>query len=84
MRVLLLHNRYRRQGGEERAVHDIATLLDQRGIAIRAGHHCAQPLCDYLDVPALARASFFVYSTAEDVDALVEGLGYVREVFGGE
>jgi cysteine desulfurase/selenocysteine lyase len=62
--------------------HDIATVLDGQGIAIRAGHHCAQPLCDHLDVPALARASFFVYSTPADVDALVDGLGQVRAVFG--
>jgi cysteine desulfurase/selenocysteine lyase len=62
--------------------HDIATLLDQRGIAIRAGHHCAQPLMDRYDVPALARASFYVYSTPADVDALVAGLAFVREVFG--
>jgi cysteine desulfurase/selenocysteine lyase len=62
--------------------HDIASLLDQRGIAIRAGHHCCQPLMDRYDVPALARASFYVYSTTEDVDRLVDGLGYVREVFG--
>ena len=62
--------------------HDIATLLDQRGIAIRAGHHCAQPLMDRYDVAALARASFYVYSTPADVDALVAGLGFVREVFG--
>ena len=62
--------------------HDIATLLDQRGIAIRAGHHCAQPLMDRYDVAALARASFYVYSTPADVDALVAGLAFVREVFG--
>jgi cysteine desulfurase / selenocysteine lyase len=62
--------------------HDIASLLDQRGIAIRAGHHCAQPLMDRYDVAALARASFYVYSTPADVDALVAGLAFVREVFG--
>jgi cysteine desulfurase / selenocysteine lyase len=64
--------------------HDIASLLDQRGIAIRAGHHCCQPIMDYYDVPALARASFYIYNTEEDVDRLVEGLHFVREVFGSE
>ncbi len=62
--------------------HDIATLLDQKGIAIRAGHHCCQPLMDRYDVPALGRASFYIYSNEEDVERLVEGLGFVREVFG--
>lgn len=64
--------------------HDIASLLDQRGIAIRAGHHCCQPIMDYYDVPALARASFYIYNTEADVDRLVEGLHFVREVFGSE
>src|SRR5262249_20867515 len=63
--------------------HDIATLLDQKGIAIRAGHHCCQPLMDRYDVPALGRASFYIYSNEDDVERLVEGLGFVREVFGG-
>src|SRR5579859_4075285 len=62
--------------------HDIASLLDQRGIAIRAGHHCCQPLMERYDLPALARASFYVYSTEADVDRLVDGLAFVREVFG--
>ena len=62
--------------------HDIATLLDQRGIAIRAGHHCAQPLVERFDLPALARASFYVYSTPAEVNALIDGLAFVREVFG--
>ena len=61
--------------------HDIASLLDQQGIAIRAGHHCCQPLMDRYDVPALARASFYLYSTEADVDRLVAGLAFVREVF---
>lgn len=60
--------------------HDIGTVLDAEGIAIRAGHHCAQPLMRALGVAATARASFGVYNTRDDVDALVAGLGRVREV----
>ena len=62
--------------------HDIATILDGEGICIRAGHHCAQPLMQHLDVPALARASFYVYTRKEDVDALVEGIEKVKVIFG--
>jgi cysteine desulfurase / selenocysteine lyase len=62
--------------------HDIGTILDQQGIAIRAGHHCCQPLMDRLGVPATARASLALYNTREDVEALVKGLATVREVFG--
>lgn len=62
--------------------HDVATILDEGGVAIRAGHHCAQPLMDYLDVPATARASFGIYSDAEDVAALVKGIERVRKIFG--
>ena len=62
--------------------HDIATILDQSKVCIRAGHHCAQPLMRRLHVPATARASFYVYSVKEDVDALVDGLVRVREIFG--
>jgi cysteine desulfurase / selenocysteine lyase len=61
--------------------HDIGTILDADGIAIRAGHHCAQPLMARLGVPATARASFAAYNTAEEVDALVSGLEQVRRVF---
>jgi cysteine desulfurase / selenocysteine lyase len=61
--------------------HDIGTILDAHGIAIRAGHHCAQPLMRRLGVPATARASFAAYNTAGEVDALLEGLGEVRRVF---
>ena len=61
--------------------HDIATILDQHGIAIRAGHHCAQPLMQRFGVAATARASFYLYNTTEDVDALVHGLKAVRAVF---
>jgi cysteine desulfurase / selenocysteine lyase len=62
--------------------HDVGTLLDQQGIAVRAGHHCAQPLMRRLGVPATARASFYVYTTEEEVDALIDGLVRVKEFFG--
>ncbi len=62
--------------------HDLATILDQSGIAIRAGHHCTRPLHRLLDVPATARASFYLYNVPEDVDALVEALGVARRLFG--
>ena len=62
--------------------HDVATILDQEGVAVRAGHHCAQPLMRWLDVPATVRASFYVYNTPEDVDALVRALEAVRAIFG--
>jgi cysteine desulfurase/selenocysteine lyase len=61
--------------------HDIASILDVEGIAIRSGHHCAQPLMERLGVPATSRASFYVYNEADDVDRLVAGLKKVREVF---
>ncbi|WOE76702.1 cysteine desulfurase [Alterisphingorhabdus coralli] len=62
--------------------HDIGTILDEEQVAIRAGHHCAQPLMDHLGVPATARASFGLYSDAEDVAALVRGLKRVATIFG--
>jgi cysteine desulfurase / selenocysteine lyase len=62
--------------------HDLSQLLDGRGIAIRSGHHCAQPLMRRLGVAATARASFYVYNTREEVDALVAALGEAREFFG--
>ena len=62
--------------------HDLATILDGDGICIRAGHHCAQPLMRRLDVPATARASFYVYNDSADVDALVEGVLKAKEIFG--
>ena len=62
--------------------HDVATILDEQGIAIRAGHHCAQPLMDRLGVPATVRASFGMYNTREEADRLVEGLHEVRRIFG--
>jgi cysteine desulfurase / selenocysteine lyase len=62
--------------------HDIGTILDDAGVAVRAGHHCAQPLMDYLGVPATARASFAAHSNASDIEALVRGLDKVRRIFG--
>lgn len=62
--------------------HDMATLLDQKGIAIRAGHHCTQPLMKYLGISASCRASFSIYNYIEEIDALVDGILYAREVFG--
>jgi cysteine desulfurase/selenocysteine lyase len=62
--------------------HDLATILDGDGVCIRAGHHCAQPLMRRLDVPATARASFYVYSDERDIDALVAGIMKAREIFG--
>ena len=62
--------------------HDLGTILDESNVAIRAGHHCAQPLMDYLGVPATARASFGLYSTDADIDALLEGIARTRRIFG--
>ena len=61
--------------------HDIGTILDQEGIAIRTGHHCAQPVMERFGIAATARASFSLYNTREEVDGLVEGIQKVREVF---
>lgn len=61
--------------------HDLATVLDSFGIAVRAGHHCTQPLMKWLDVSSTARASFYLYNTEEDVDRLVEGLLKTKEYF---
>lgn len=60
--------------------HDLAGLLDREGIAIRAGHHCCQPLMRWLDVSATARASFYLYNSSDDVDALIDGLRVARKV----
>lgn len=62
--------------------HDLATILDQHGVAVRAGHHCAKPLMRVLDVPATARASFYLYTDRADIDALVEGLEEAGRLFG--
>jgi cysteine desulfurase/selenocysteine lyase len=61
--------------------HDVGTILDAEGVAVRAGHHCAQPLMERFGVPAMVRASLALYNTRADVDALVRGLARVREVF---
>lgn len=61
--------------------HDVATVLNDEGVAIRAGHHCAQPLMEWLGVPATNRASFYVYNTEEDVDRLAQALTRTKEFF---
>jgi cysteine desulfurase/selenocysteine lyase len=61
--------------------HDVGTILDEQGVAIRTGHHCAQPLIERFGVPATARASVALYNTIDDIDALVAGLAKVREIF---
>lgn len=66
---------------EEAHAHDIGTILDRRGVAVRAGHHCAQPLMQRFELPATARASFGIYNTREEVDALADALEKVRELF---
>jgi cysteine desulfurase/selenocysteine lyase len=67
---------------EEVHPHDIGTILDQEGIAVRTGHHCAQPVMDRFGIPATVRASFAAYNTRAEVDALARGLRKVMEVFG--
>lgn len=62
--------------------HDISTILDSRGIAIRAGHHCAQLVMQHFGISATARASFYLYNSTDDVDRLIEGLASVKEIFG--
>ena len=61
--------------------HDTATALDMEGVAVRAGHHCAQPLLNYLNVPAAARASFYIYNTKEDADRLIAAILATKEFF---
>ena len=61
--------------------HDIGTIMDNLGIAIRAGHHCTQPVMDFYEIPATARASFAIYNTKEDVDKLIDGIQKTKEVF---
>jgi cysteine desulfurase/selenocysteine lyase len=67
---------------DEVHAHDLATILDEEGVSVRSGHHCARPLMQKLGVAATARASFYVYNTEEDIDALVLALRRARELFG--
>ena len=62
--------------------HDVGTILDREGVAVRTGHHCAQPVMDRFDVAATVRASFGLYNTRDEVDALVASLRRVQEIFG--
>jgi cysteine desulfurase/selenocysteine lyase len=62
--------------------HDVGTILDREGIAVRTGHHCAQPLMDRFNVPATTRASLAFYNTFEEIDALVKGIHKVKEFLG--
>jgi cysteine desulfurase / selenocysteine lyase len=62
--------------------HDVGQLLDEQGIAVRVGHHCARPVCVRYGIPATTRASFYVYTTAGEIDAMVDGLEQVKKVFG--
>ncbi len=61
--------------------HDLASILDEEGIAIRSGHHCAQPLMEFLNVPAMSRASFYIYNTKEEVDVFINALEKARKLF---
>ena len=61
--------------------HDVATIIDKNGVAIRSGHHCAQVLMEKLDVAATNRASFYIYTTKEEVDVLIDSLDQVAKVF---
>jgi cysteine desulfurase / selenocysteine lyase len=62
--------------------HDVGTILDLEGIAVRTGHHCAQPVMDRFCIPATVRASFAVYNTTQEIDALARGLDKVKEILG--
>jgi len=61
--------------------HDVGTIFDQQGVAIRTGHHCAQPVMQFFGIPATARASFAFYNTMEEIDALVGSIQKVQELF---
>ncbi len=61
--------------------HDVGSMLDEEGVAIRVGHHCCQPLMKQWSIPGTCRASFYLYTTKEDVDALVSGLHKVKAIF---
>ncbi|HEY6868447.1 MAG TPA: aminotransferase class V-fold PLP-dependent enzyme, partial [Novosphingobium sp.] len=62
--------------------HDLGTILDEENVAIRAGHHCAQPLMEHLQVPATARASFGLYNDESDIAALLRGIERTKRIFG--
>jgi cysteine desulfurase/selenocysteine lyase len=62
--------------------HDIGTIIDSKGVAVRAGHHCAQPLMDRYGLVATARASLGMYNNTDDIDQLVDALNYVKDIFG--
>jgi cysteine desulfurase/selenocysteine lyase len=62
--------------------HDVAQVLDQGGVAVRAGHHCAMPLHEKYNIPATTRASFYLYNSLNEVDILIEGLYNVKKIFG--
>ncbi len=61
--------------------HDVGTILDTEGVAVRAGHHCAMPVMEHYDLPATTRASFAAYNTLDEVDALFAGIEKVRDLF---
>ena len=61
--------------------HDVASILDSEGIAIRSGHHCAQPLMEFLGIASAARASFYLYNSEKEIDRLVEGIEKVKKTF---
>ena len=61
--------------------HDSATIIDSKGVAVRSGHHCAQPLMRELGINSALRASFYIYNTREDIDALIEGIKKAKEMF---
>jgi cysteine desulfurase/selenocysteine lyase len=61
--------------------HDLGTILDHEGVAVRTGHHCAMPVMDFYNIPGTARASLALYNNRNDIDALVKGLSRAREIF---
>ena len=67
---------------ESAHAHDIATIIDNHGVAVRAGHHCTQPVMAFYGIPATARVSLSIYNSKEDIDRLVEALESVRLIFG--
>jgi cysteine desulfurase/selenocysteine lyase len=68
---------------DEAHPHDVATIFDHEGVAVRAGHHCAQPVMLRYDIPATTRASFYVYNDLDDVQALVGAVQATQRLFGG-